>query len=82
MRFRRYLPAFAHVLITERDEYICQSIMQTIRIAFSPKLLRNSYLYGKAQYEYKPHGNVLVVCGMGHLSGKFVAILLLITIMR
>lgn len=57
-RFAKYLPSFAEVLITERDEYLSQSIIQTVKIGFTQNY--------KSFY---PTGNVLAVIGAGHLPG-------------
>lgn len=53
--FSDHLPKLAEVIIHERDEYIAQSIIETLRLA------SNTY-HGKK-------GKLVAVIGLGHLQG-------------
>lgn len=75
-KFHQYLPAFANVLITERDEYISQSILQTATIAES--FLQRFKLQTAMQQSFNTNVNsilsnhrinILAVVGAGHLEG-------------
>ena len=55
-RFAKHLPRFANVVITERDEYITQSIYEVAKVGFSKISPSRS-------------GKIVVVVGAGHLCG-------------
>ena len=62
-RFGKYLPAFAKVIISERDEYLSQSIIEIAKVGFG----RTPPVSSGAVYSKK--GKILAVVGAGHLMG-------------
>ena len=61
LKFKKYLPAFADIIINERDEYIAQTICEIARVGFN----RNSDITSDGS----KIGKVVVVVGAGHLKG-------------
>lgn len=57
-KFGRYLPSVAEVIISERDEYLAQTILETARIGFA-----------SPHYSPSKRGRIVAVVGAGHLPG-------------
>jgi pheromone shutdown protein TraB len=58
--FAKYLPSLSEVIIRERDEYLSQTVLELVRLAYGPR-----YTEGHSLRE----GKVVVVIGAGHLVG-------------
>ena len=60
-RFAKHMPVFASVVISERDEYIAQTICEIAQIGFGQLPPPGTHFYRK--------GKIVAVVGAGHLSG-------------
>ncbi len=77
-RFAEYLPAFAKVVISERDEYLAQTLYEVANIAFeknkrpsSRDIITpgNAIIGGSSGMGGTQKGRIVVVIGAGHLHG-------------
>lgn len=62
VKFSKYFPAMAAVVIHERDEYLAQSLIEIARIGFQRDPSKNPT-------EEPTRGKILAVVGSGHLVG-------------
>lgn len=62
-KFGRYLPAFAQVVISERDEYIAQTLTELAKVGFG------RLPPATAGVQYTRKGKIVAVVGAGHLPG-------------
>lgn len=65
-RFRKYLPTFANVIVTERDEYLAQTLLE---IASSMGSRHNQAAVAVAGTAAVPRGRIVAVVGAAHLAG-------------
>jgi len=61
-RFRKHLPTFAEIIVSERDEYIAQTLLEIARVGFGDAA-------HKSPHTHRGRGRVLAVCGAAHLAG-------------
>lgn len=59
-RFRKYLPTFANVIVTERDEYLAQTLLEIARVGFR---------HSQGAAAAVPRGRIVAVVGAAHLAG-------------
>ena len=61
-KFRKHLPTFATVIVTERDEYLAQTLLEIARVGF-----RQHQPMHPSQAA--PRGRIVAVIGAAHLAG-------------